>query len=191
MALFGRFFKNDGYIRHAINPNFLPMALKMIQYGSKEYEQMLALRHQMLRKPLGLVFSKEELAKEENNILIGCFDDDEIEGCCMLVETSKKEVRLRQMAVLAGLQGKGIGRVMMLFAENVARDRRYQKIIMHSRLSSIPFFEKSQFLTPSVSFPRNPHLTSKTISTEILKINSPSHLEFYSQKSFFFELLGE
>ncbi len=118
------------------------MALKMIQYGSKEYEQMLALRHQMLRKPLGLDFSKEELEKEAENILLGCYDDDVLEGCCMLVETSKKEVRLRQMAVLSGLQGKGIGRVMMLFAENVARDRRYQKIIMHARLSSIPFFEK-------------------------------------------------
>ncbi len=118
------------------------MALKMIQYGSKEYEQMLALRHQMLRKPLGLDFSREELEKESDNILLGCFDDDVLEGCCMLVETSKKEVRLRQMAVLSGLQGKGIGRVMMLFAENVARDRRYQKIIMHARLSSIPFFEK-------------------------------------------------
>jgi predicted GNAT family N-acyltransferase len=118
------------------------MALKMIQYGSKEYEQMLALRHQMLRKPLGLSFSNEELEQEEHNILLGCFDDDVLEGCCMLVEKSQREVRLRQMAVLSGLQGKGIGRVLMLFAENVARDRRYQKIIMHSRVTSIPFFEK-------------------------------------------------
>jgi predicted GNAT family N-acyltransferase len=30
----------------------------------------------------------------------------------------------------------------MVFAENVARDRRYQKIIMHARISSIPFFDK-------------------------------------------------
>ncbi len=118
------------------------MALKMIQYGSKEYQQMLALRYQMLRKPLGLEFHSEELEKEAHNVLLGCFDDEILEGCCMLVETSKKEIRLRQMAVLSGLQGKGIGRVLMLFAENVARDRRYQKIIMHSRVSSIPFFEK-------------------------------------------------
>lgn len=118
------------------------MALKMIQHGSKEYEQMVALRYQMLRKPLGLVFSEEELAKEKNNILLGCFDDDVLEGCCMLVETNPSEVRLRQMAVLSGLQGKGIGRVLMIFAENVARDRRYQKIVMHSRVTSIPFFDK-------------------------------------------------
>jgi predicted GNAT family N-acyltransferase len=118
------------------------MALKMIQYGSQEYEQMLVLRHQMLRKPLGLDFSMEELSKEEHNVLLGCFDDDVLEGCCMLVEKSQREIRLRQLAVLSGLQGKGIGRVLMVFAENVARDRRYQKIIMHARISSIPFFDK-------------------------------------------------
>ena len=118
------------------------MALKMIQYGSKEYEQMVALRYQMLRKPLGLVFTEEELGKEKNNILLGCFDEDVLEGCCMLVEANPSEVRLRQMAVLSGLQGKGIVRVLVIFAENVARDLRYKKILMHSRVTSIPFFDK-------------------------------------------------
>ena len=122
------------------------MALKMIQYGSKEYEQMVALRYQMLRKPLGLVFTEEELEKEKDNVLLGCFDEDELEGCCMLVETNRSEVRFRQMAVLSGLQGKGIGRVLMIFAENVARDRKYKKILMHARVISIPFFEKLGYI---------------------------------------------
>jgi predicted GNAT family N-acyltransferase len=136
------FLKNDGYIRESNNLYCLPMALKMIQYGTQEYEQMIVLRRQILRKPLGLDFSKEELAKEEEHVLLGCFDDEVLEGCCMLVEKSQREIRLRQLAVLSGLQGKGIGRVLMVFAENVARDRRYQKIIMHARISSIPFFDK-------------------------------------------------
>ena len=128
------------------------MALKMIQYGSKEYEQMVALRYQMLRKPLGLVFTDNELEKEKDNILLGCFDEDVLEGCCMLVETNATEVRLRQMAVLYGLQGKGVGRVLMLFAENVARDRRYKKILMHSRVTSIPFFDKLGYLVKGDPF---------------------------------------
>lgn len=118
------------------------MALKMIQYGTSEYEQMVALRRQMLRKPLGLDFTEQELQSEEKNVLLGCFDEDVMEGCCMLVQTAPGVVRLRQMAVLSGLQGKGIGRVLMSFAENVARDRQFQKIIMHARTSTVPFFEK-------------------------------------------------
>lgn len=118
------------------------MALKMIQHGSKEYEQMVALRHQLLRKPLGLHFTAEELANEKNNILLAYTDDGIMEACSMLVKIDSNTVRLRQLAVLSGLQGKGIGRAMVQFAENLARDNRYQKIIMHARQDSIHFFEK-------------------------------------------------
>jgi GNAT superfamily N-acetyltransferase len=128
------------------------MALKTIMYGSKEYEQMVALRYQILRKPLGLEFSPEELEKERNNLLFGFFEEDSLEGCCMLVETAKGTVRLRQMAVVSGLQGKGIGRALVIFAENVARDRRFKKIIMHARKESIPFFEKLGYHTNGDEF---------------------------------------
>ncbi len=128
------------------------MALKIIVYGSNEYEQMVALRYQILRKPLGLEFSPEELEKEKNNLLFGFFEEDSLEGCCMLVETAKGTVRLRQMAVVSGLQGKGIGRALVIFAENVARDRRFKKIIMHARKAAIPFFEKLGYHTSGDEF---------------------------------------
>jgi N-acetylglutamate synthase-like GNAT family acetyltransferase len=128
------------------------MALKMLQHGSKEYEQMVALRHQLLRKPLGLSFTPEELANEQNHILLAYTDDDIMEACCMLVKVDATTVRLRQLAVLAGLQGKGIGKAMVQFAENLARDNRYQKIFMHARKDSIHFFEKLGYRVESEPF---------------------------------------
>jgi GNAT superfamily N-acetyltransferase len=118
------------------------MALKIIDHGTKEYLQMVKLRDDILRKPLGLGFSPQELEQEKNNILIGAFDDDEMLGCCMLVEADPTTVRLRQMAVLNDLQGKGIGKVLMSFAENIARDRGYKKLIMNARKNAIGFYEK-------------------------------------------------
>ena len=118
------------------------MALKIIDHGSKEYKQMVDLRYTMLRKPLGLTFSEEELDAEKNNIHLGCFDDDKLEGCCMLVPKDDNTVQLRQMAVVSGLQGKGIGRVLMQFAENIARDRGFRKLIMHARKTAMGFYEK-------------------------------------------------
>lgn len=118
------------------------MALKLIDHGSKEYKQMIDLRYHILRKPLGLTFSDVDLEREKNDILIGCFDDDRLEACCVLTPTGPKEVRLRQMAVLSGLQGKGMGRVLMQFAENVASDQGYRKITMHARTTAIGFYEK-------------------------------------------------
>ena len=118
------------------------MALKLIDYGSPEYQQMVQLRNDILRKPLGLTFQKEELEQEAEDILIGAFEDDKMLGCCMLIETEPGTVRLRQMAVLKNLQGKGVGRALMQFAENIARDRGYRKITMHARKSATGFYEK-------------------------------------------------
>lgn len=118
------------------------MALKIIDHGTPEYEQMIKLRGDILRKPLGLDFSDEELEKEKENLLMGAYEDDVMLGCCMLVEEKPQTVRLRQMAVINDLQGKGIGKALMQFAENLARDRGYKKITMHARKNAIGFYEK-------------------------------------------------
>ena len=118
------------------------MALKIIDHGSFEYRQMVKLRDDILRKPLGLGFSPEELEEEKDNMLIAAFEEEDILGCCMLVEEKADTVRLRQMAVLNDLQGKGIGRALMNFAENIARDRGYKIISMHARKNAVGFYEK-------------------------------------------------
>ncbi len=118
------------------------MALKIIDYGTPEYQQMVKLRDDILRKPLGLRFTPEELENEKNNLLIAAYEDDHMLGCCMLVPDGPGCVRLRQMAVANPLQGKGVGRALMQFAENLARDRGYKKITMHARKNSTGFYEK-------------------------------------------------
>ncbi len=128
------------------------MALRIIDHGTDEYKQMVNLRNLLLRKPLGLTFDKEELEKEKNDILLGCFDDEKLEGCCLLTATGPKTVRLRQMAVVSGLQGKGIGKVLMQFAENIARDRGYTKIMMHARTTAVGFYEKLGYRKTSGEF---------------------------------------
>ena len=128
------------------------MALKILDHGSHEYQQMVKLRDDLLRKPLGLSFTPQELDKEKDNMLIGAFDDEQMLGCCMLVEENPATVRLRQMAVLNDLQGKGIGRALMGFAENLARDRGYKVISMHARKNTIMFFEKMGYKVSSDEF---------------------------------------
>ena len=118
------------------------MALKIIDHGSREYQQMVQLRDDILRKPLGLHFTPEELESEKQNLMMGAFEDDSMLGCCMLVEEEPYTVRLRQMAVINDLQGKGVGTALMNFAENLARDRGYKKITMHARKNAVGFYEK-------------------------------------------------
>jgi len=118
------------------------MALRMIDHGTKEYQQMVHLRNEMLRKPLGLHFTKDELDEEKNDILMGAFEDDRLLGCCLLTRIDSSTVRLRQMAVPSGMQGKGIGRALTIFAENIARDLGYKRLLMHARITAIGFYQK-------------------------------------------------
>jgi ribosomal protein S18 acetylase RimI-like enzyme len=128
------------------------MAIKLIDHGSPEYSQMIALRQTLLRKPLGLTFDEKELEAEKTDILIGCFDDDKLEGCCLLTLTEPGVVRLRQMAVVSGLQGKGFGRALLQFGENIARDRGFKKIVMHARKTAVGFYEKLGYKITSKEF---------------------------------------
>jgi len=117
------------------------MPLREIDYGTKEYQQMLDLRYQILRKPLGLDFTEAELDRGKKDILLGCFDDDELQGCCMISNKGNGVAKLRQMAVRNGLQGTGIGRMLLIFAETVARDKGFTKLIMHARKSAVGFYQ--------------------------------------------------
>lgn len=137
------------------------MGLKQIDHGTPQYNQMVQLRNQMLRQPLGLGFTEEELAGETSDILIGAFDDDEMLGCCVLTPMDNSTVRLRQMAVLGSLQGKGIGASILAFAENLARDKGYNRIIMHARDTAMGFYEKLGF---------------RITSDEFREVNLPHHI---------------
>jgi GNAT superfamily N-acetyltransferase len=128
------------------------MALKIIDHGTPEYLQMVKLRDDILRRPLGLRFTNEELESEKDNMLIAAFEDERILGCCMLLEEEPTIVRLRQMAVLNDLQGKGIGRALMNFAENLARDRGYKIIRMHARINAVGFYEKVGYRSKGQQF---------------------------------------
>jgi predicted GNAT family N-acyltransferase len=128
------------------------MALKIVDYGSPEYRQMVKLRYEILRKPLGLSFSEDELMKEKDNLFIGAFEDDLLLGCCMIVKEEVNKAKLRQMAVLNNLQGKGIGRALIQFAENLARDHGYKIITMNARKNTVHFFEKMGYKVTSPEF---------------------------------------
>ncbi len=141
------------------------MALKMIDHGTKEYQQMINLRYELLRKPLGLKLDPAELEREKDDVLMGAFEDEKLLGCCLLTRIDKQTIRLRQMAVSNNLQGKGIGRALMIFSENIARDLGYKKLIMHARKTALGFYEKLGYSVSGPEFVEVtiPHLVMEKI----------------------------
>lgn len=106
---------------------------------------MVELREEILRRPLGLIYTPEDLAPDKEDILIGAYDDGRILGCCILRSEAADQIRLRQMAVRPNQQGKGIGQQIMRFAEMLARDKGYKVLTMHARDTAIGFYEKQGY----------------------------------------------
>jgi predicted GNAT family N-acyltransferase len=121
------------------------MNFKLIVWGSNEYDEMVALRNEVLRKPLGLHYTEEYLAEEKSDILIGAYKDNRIIACCILRNISDEVVQLKQMAVATELQGNGIGSKIVAFAEEMARNIGHCKIFMHARKIAVPFYQKSGY----------------------------------------------
>lgn len=119
---------------------------RIIEYGSCDYHTMIDLRSEVLREPLGLTFSAEQLQKEINDIFIAGFtqgiDHEILAGCCILTPVSENMVQLRQMAVSPRLQGKGVGREIVIFAEQYARSNGFDELIMHARKEATGFYQK-------------------------------------------------
>lgn len=118
------------------------MIFKLVTYGSKEYSEMVELRYQILRKPLGLDFSEEYLSKEKSDYLCVCEEDTKTIGACILTPIDNNIIQLRQMAVALDYQSKGIGKMLIAFAEQTATDNSFNKITLHARKTAVPFYEK-------------------------------------------------
>lgn len=119
------------------------LTFRVIEYGNTEYQQMVTLRDVVLRKPLGLSFTREYLEQESNDRLLGCFDEnDVICACCILTPVDKEVMQLRQMAVAPDRQQSGIGRQLISFAEQEAMRGGYTQLMMHARKTAQGFYER-------------------------------------------------
>jgi predicted GNAT family N-acyltransferase len=111
-------------------------------HGSSDYEAAVQLRRVVLRWPLGLEFTEEELAAEVDEILIGAFDSEgSLVGTLNLVKRGT-EFKMRQVAVATDRQGRGIGSRLVATSELVAISRGGSEFVLHARESAAHFYER-------------------------------------------------
>lgn len=117
--------------------------IKKIEYGAgDEYLQMLALRQDVLRTPLGLKLSSEDLEQERNDDHIALFVNDKIAACLILVRLDDRNFQLRQMAVANDMQGHGLGKIVVQWAEDFVRSLAGAYIELEARESAVGFYNK-------------------------------------------------
>lgn len=116
-------------------------ALHIIRSQHPDYLKVLALRQTVLRAPLGLNLYDEDLSREIDEHIFIYKENDAIQGCLLLAPVAVQKGKLRQMAVAADQQGKGIGAALIQFAEEFARSKQYKTFELHARISALAFYE--------------------------------------------------
>lgn len=121
------------------------LVLQFVPHQSPVYWQTVALRHEVLRKPLGLKFSDEELLAENEQLHLAALKDREVLGCLVLKPYDADEIKMRQVAVAPKWSGKGIGQRMVAFAEQYSRQNGYKLMTLHARQSAVAYYLKLNY----------------------------------------------
>ena len=115
--------------------------IETIEHDSDAYWEALLLRHQILREPLGLDFSDEDTAAEAGEVHVVAVERGEIVGTLLLRGEAEGVVKMRQVAVAAKKQGRGIGRDLVKFAEALVWAERGDVIVLNARETVVGFYE--------------------------------------------------
>ena len=107
-------------------------------HDSPLYHAAVALRSRVLREPLGLHFTPEQLAAEAGESHWVAMENATVLGSVSL--TADRPPRLRQMAVEATHQRRGIGSALLRAAADHARASGATCIELHARVSALPFY---------------------------------------------------
>lgn len=111
------------------------------------------MRFRVLRKPLNLEFSTQQLEEEYDQFHFGVYDQHQTLRACMIFKIhDAKTLQMRQVAVDETVQGQGIGSFMVMESEKWALKMGYEKIILHARDIAKKFYEKLNYQTDGIPF---------------------------------------
>jgi predicted GNAT family N-acyltransferase len=146
-----------------------------VAWGSSEYALTIALRHTLLRAPLGLHFAKEALETERDSIHLAGFDPNGALRACLVLRPSvtpswleinhesntyqatiaapglqatvaAPAFHMRQVAVRQDLQGLGLGRELMNYAHSwVVANSPVRQVYLHARSPVVGFYENAGY----------------------------------------------
>ena len=112
-----------------------------IEFGTPEYDEAVQLRYEVLRKPLGLEYTPEQLAAEfDQRHLVATADNGVLLGYLNLTPVDAATVKMRQVAVAPDAQGKGVGTLLVHGSEALAGRLGFQQIVLHARETAVPFY---------------------------------------------------
>lgn len=141
-------------LRYERIERFDSLDFKIVAYGGADYQKAVALREEVLRRPLGLSFTPKELEEERGAIHVAGFLGEEL--CAAAVMTPHGErMRLQRVAVKGSFQGRGVGADLIAFCEGYAASHGYCVVYGGAIKRAIPFYIKQGFVLAGEPFDEN------------------------------------
>lgn len=123
-------------------------------FGHPEFEALLELRDIVLRRPLNMIFTAEQIAAESPCSHFGCtlegFPD--LAGTLLMKQVADRRLKMRQVAVHPDLQGEGIGSYMVTMVEYWSVQRGYTDIELAARDVAVAFYKRLGYSTVGDEF---------------------------------------
>jgi predicted GNAT family N-acyltransferase len=123
-----------------------------ISTADPEYALEKELRDRVLRRPLGLRLSEDDLRGEDEQVHLAAMDDRGRVIGCVLVAFSGNAAKVRQLAVEEASRARGVGVGLMKRAEQAILARNIRTVTLHGRVTARGFFEKLGYTAVSDVF---------------------------------------
>jgi N-acetylglutamate synthase-like GNAT family acetyltransferase len=108
---------------------------------AEDFEAYYALRYETLRKPWNQPTGSEKDSEEETSTHAFIKHEGQVLAVCRLQMNTTTTAQLRFMAVAENQQGKGLGKLMMHYMEEKAREKGATEVILQARENAVRFYQ--------------------------------------------------
>ncbi len=133
-------------------------------FGGHGWREMVALRHAVLRAPLGLAFSPAELEAEADQVHLALWRDGALAGTLLLI-AGGDEATLRQMAIRPGYERRGLGSQLVAEGERLLLSAGTARVRLSARQTAASFYGRLGYAAegPPFTLKTIPHLLMRKV----------------------------
>ena len=139
------------------------LTAKLVEYNSPEFQQACELRYKLFfakhNLPRSIVTDLKQADYFHGIITI----DNKVVAYGQLVPHQDKIYQICQMVVMPEYQRQNLGKKILLFLIDIAKQERAIALTLNARLTAVGFYQKLGFQTHGTSFPSSstgiPHIT--------------------------------
>ncbi|MBL8049036.1 MAG: GNAT family N-acetyltransferase [Chthonomonas sp.] len=114
---------------------------RWLTVGTPEYRAAVQLRREVLRLPIQLDFAPGDLDQDAREEMLSLWQGQLIVAALHIAHLPSGVAKIRQVAVDSAFRGTGLGREIMLLAEQHLRDNGTTKVELNARDVVMPFYD--------------------------------------------------